>query len=892
MSCQRKRISDGQEKCSGDIGAAKRLNSLSSPSRKKVRKDQDDTENQKFGASDEPRTGSSKQQVLSALPFNTSTDIVGKSSLVQLSSKSSLSSNDVKSEKTVEESNSSSGDGKIFNIEDSFYDDFDDDFYDNPGSDTRDLTTDDVFKKIGLSQKTQDTYRKKRNISNLYDWQKKCITEPKLLKGENYILSLQTGAGKTLIAELLMLRETLVKNKSCIIILPYVAIVQEKIISLSIFEELEIFVEEYAGSKGRIPPIKRRKGQTIYVATIEKGNILINSLIKANRLKEIGLVVIDELHMIGEKGRGAVIEQLIFKYLMFGSGQIVGMSATLGDVEEMCKFMKASHFSSDFRPVKLIERVKIGDTLYDVDGKGDLVFHRKMEINEKVKSVDSDGVVSLIKDIVPQKSVIIFCPTKKNCENVCKMVAKLAPKSFKKPNEERQKIIDNIKNENDGDIEEAMEIGIRAGIAYHHSGLTSEERHWIETAFQNGTLYALCATSTLAAGVNLPARRVIIKQPLVGMDFLGKSQYLQMIGRAGRAGYDDKGESITVVGEAHEKKFRDMLKSPLNSCQSQMLDQICLQGFLLDLIYLKLVEKVDQLPYFLSKTLAGLQDNAECLSIMEKALEGLTTQDMARIENGVFLHTIFGEATFVSNFSPECANILNDNLLKDLNSGVVFSSHFHLILTLIPYDIGSTINWDLFHDEFRKLSPSEKQMLSKMNIQEADILRQITARKKAEKGTPSMRLYIAFIMMDIWNKVPVSNVAKKYDLQKGWIQNTLQSVCSQAQRIQRFSELLENLWPLKLLLPHVIAKLNECKNAELVPLMNLDCVKFGRAKILYDKGFKTVKSIADAKPSDLLSNIEQISLAQAKRIIKSAKTTIDQMLINQEEERILYGLSL
>uniref|UniRef100_A0A0K0FKA4 Helicase POLQ-like (inferred by orthology to a human protein) n=1 Tax=Strongyloides venezuelensis TaxID=75913 RepID=A0A0K0FKA4_STRVS len=472
------------------------------------------------------------------------------------------------------------------------------------------------------------------------------------------------------------------------------------------------------------------------------------------------------------------------------------------------------------------------------------------------------------------------------------MVAKLAPKSFKKPNKERQEIIDNIKNENDGDIEETMEIGIRAGIAYHHSGLTSEERHWIETGFQNGTLYALCATSTLAAGVNLPARRVIIKQPLVGMEFLGKSQYLQMVGRAGRAGYDDKGESITIVGSAHEKKFRDMLKSPLNSCQSQMLHQTYLEGFILDLVYLKLVEKVDQLPYFLSKTLAGMQKINECLSLLEKALESLKTQDMVKIENGIFLHTVFGEATFVANFSPDCANILNSNLLKDLNSGVVFSSHFHLLLTLIPYDIGSPVNWDLFHDEFRKLRASEKQMLSKMNIQESDILRQITARKKAEQGTPSMRLYIAFIMMDIWNKIPISTVAKKYDLQKGWIQNTLQSVCSQAQRIQRFSELLENLWPLKLLLPHVIAKLNECKNAELVPLMNLDCVKFGRAKVLYDKGFKTVKDIADAKPNDLLSSIEQISLAQAKRIIKSAKTTIDQMLINQEEERVLYGLSL
>uniref|UniRef100_A0A0K0FSY6 Mutagen-sensitive 301 (inferred by orthology to a D. melanogaster protein) n=1 Tax=Strongyloides venezuelensis TaxID=75913 RepID=A0A0K0FSY6_STRVS len=833
----RKRISTNQENWCDEVDTNEHSTSLTPPPRKKVKEDRDDTE---------------------------------------------------RLEKTIVERNSSVRDEETFD----FSDDLRDNLYDNSGGDFHNLTTDDVFKRIGLSQKTQDTYRKERNISNLYDWQKECITHQKLLKGENYILSLQTGAGKTLIAELLMLRETLVKNRSCIIILPYKAIVQEKILSLSAFEELDIFVEEYAGSKGRIPPVKRRKGQTIYVATIEKGNILINSLIKANRLMEIGLVVIDELHMIGEKGRGVVIEQLLFKYLMFGSGQIVGMSATLGDVHEMCKFMKANHFSSDFRPVKLIERAKIGDSLYDINSEGDLVLHSKMKTSEKVKKTDPDDIVSLIKDIVPQKSVIIFCPTKKNCENVCKMVTKLAPKSFKTPNSDREEIIDNIKNENDGDIEGIMENGIRAGIAYHHSGLSSEERHWIETAFQNGTLYALCATSTLAAGVNLPARRVIIKQPQVGIDFLGKSQYLQMIGRSGRAGYDDKGESITIVGPPNAHKFKDMLKSPLDSCKSQMLDLLRLEGFLLDLIYLKLVEKLEQLPYFLSKTLAGIQKNEECLSLLEKSVGSLIAKDMVKIEDGMFKHTVFGEATFVANFSPDCAKLLNANLLKDLTSGVVFSTHFHLVLLLIPYDIGCVVNWDLFHDEFKKLDESEKQILSKVDIQESDILRQITIKKRAEKGTPSMRLYIAFIMMDIWNKMPVSNVAKKYNLQKGWIQNTLHSVCSQAQRIQRFSELLENLWPLKLLLPFIIEKLKECKNIELLPLMNLDCVKFGRAKMLYDKGFKTVKSIADAKPGDLLSCIGQISLAHAKRIIKSAKTAIDQMLINQEEERISYGLSL
>uniref|UniRef100_A0A0N5BTB7 Helicase POLQ-like n=1 Tax=Strongyloides papillosus TaxID=174720 RepID=A0A0N5BTB7_STREA len=515
------------------------------------------------------------------------------------------------------------------------------DFYDNPFDDPDDeicvLNADEVFKKIGFSQEVQDFYMKKKNIRDLHNWQKECLTEPNFLNGENFILSLKTGAGKNLVAELMMLREGLVNNKNCIIVLPYVAAAQEKARSLSAFEELEIFAEEYTGSEGKIPPVKRRKGQNIFVATYERANTLMDKLIKENRLGEIGLFVVDGLHMIGEKGRGDTVEKLIFKYLMLGSVQIIGMSSALGpdDKTEMCKFMRAKLFSSNFQPVKVVERVKIGDSLYNVSKKGDLIIHSKMGINDINRNDDSDGLISLIKGIVPQKSVVVFCPTKDNSEHVCEMIATLLPGSFKKPNVQRQEIIDNIKNENGGYIEETMKIGICAGIAYHHSGLTNGEKFWIETGFKTGALYALCATSTLCTGVNLPARCVIIKQPFIGKDFLEKSGYIQMIGRAGRSGYE--GESITIVGRRCEWKFRNMLKSPLKSCRSQLLNEVNLEKFIKNLIYLKLVKNVEGLRDSLSKTLAGIQNNDECLSLMEEVLQSLKARDVIKIENGVRL---------------------------------------------------------------------------------------------------------------------------------------------------------------------------------------------------------------------------------------------------------------
>ena len=188
----------------------------------------------------------------------------------------------------------------------------------------------------------------------------------------------------------------------------FVTVVAEKASYLQdILQSIDIKVMGFYGNKS----INKFDSECdVAVCTIEKANSLINKLLENNQLEQIGIIVIDEIHMMSDPDRGYILELLVTKILYRAPNiQIVGLSATLPNIQTFEKWLNAALFVSDFRPVQLEEYYVLDNTVYNKNS----VSLRKID---KINGMD-DGLATLCNETLLQNaSVLVFCPTKRNCE--------------------------------------------------------------------------------------------------------------------------------------------------------------------------------------------------------------------------------------------------------------------------------------------------------------------------------------------------------------------------------------------------------------------------------------------------------------------------------------------
>ncbi|RVE66262.1 hypothetical protein OJAV_G00124530 [Oryzias javanicus] len=761
--------------------------------------------------------------------------------------------------------------------------------------------TTDLGPFFGLPSKVKELMQRLRGIQKLYDWQEACLNLDCVQQRRNLIYSLPTSGGKTLVAEILILRELLCRRKDCLLILPYTSLVQEKVRGLaSLGLELDFLVEEYAGSRGRFPPVRRRSRTSLYVATIEKAHGLVNSLIETGRLENLGLLVVDELHMLGEGSRGAVMEMTVAKVQHLSRNtQIIGMSATLGNIQELQAFLRAELYSSDFRPVQLKEFVKVGDSIYEVDPTEESGFRFSrllpFKYSSAMQKADPDHIIALVTEVIPAHSCLIFCPTKKNCENVAAMICKYLKRDFLRHREaEKSRLLEDLQDGGGGSTCPVLRRTVPYGVAYHHSGLTTEERRLLEEAFSRGVLCLLSCTSTLAAGVNLPARRVILRSPFVATEFLRRSQYKQMAGRAGRAGMDSVGESVLILQEKDRVAAKALLSSPMERCVSQLLEEDAkgLLTLILSLIGLHVAASLQQLQDFLQGTLLSVQQLCADRGLQDVVLRCVRTlcdkELIAADGHAPSLQvTRLGRAAYKGGVDLTVCHLLYKDLRGGLD-GLLLSSFLHLLYLVTPYDLlpQCSPNWMIFLRQFTSLSAAEQKMSAAVGVPESLVARKAAGQtvKKGADAAPARRMYLALVLLCLLKETSVWGVAERFQLSRGFVQTLLSSAAAFCSCALHFTEELEELWPFRSLLLALTQRLTYCVKAELVPLMEVAGVMEARAKQLYGAGYRTLAHLANADPAVLSRTIQNLYIKQASMMVASAKMLLSEKAAALQEE--------
>ena len=722
---------------------------------------------------------------------------------------------------------------------------------------------------FGLTRRHRDFILSTKNIEKLYDWQEECLNLRAIHDRSNLIYALPTSGGKTLVAEIAMIREIILRKKNVMFVLPYVSIVQEKVQDLMPFAiDFDFLVEEYCAGKGTIPPQKRRKKNVIYICTIEKSQILFDSLYENGRLGEVGLIVVDELHMVGDEHRGYSLETLLAKSIFQQQVkiQVIGMSATISNLPEIARFLNADIYTRDFRPVELKEYIKIGSEILSIDGKSKTVadafkFERTFgdDYTSSLKKRDPDHVAGLMLEVCPKYSCLIFCATKKNCENVATMVSDLMPRECTNvKREEKKNLIEAIKSDSNGRMCPVLAKTIPFGVAYHHSGLTNDERKHLEEAYRLGIICLICCTSTLAAGVNLPAKRVIIRSPYIGPNFLTLTRYKQMVGRAGRAGKSETGESIMICDPRDHAKLTILLCSKMDETVSGFVNNSSgklLRAVMLNLIGTKLATSIDTLVEFFQCTLINVQIErtsktlrqmivSSCKELMTDGALSFTSLSLGmrkvafkfKVESDevdiypddLLEVSKLGKAAVNAGMCLEDAQKIEIDLLK-AHEGLVLSQMLHLLFIVVPTESIETIKPDFadFNSSVMRLGPSMAQTAKIVGITESLAMRMITRPGQVKESERELikRFHIAMILFELWNGKDIYEVASRFKVSRGIVYGLMNSASSKAYSIFKFCEMYEEFWVFKEILEKFSKRLAYCCSAELLPLMELPAVK-------------------------------------------------------------------
>jgi helicase len=436
-------------------------------------------------------------------------------------------------------------------------------------------------------------------ISELYPPQAEAI--PKVLAGESVLLACPTASGKSLVAYVALLRAAR-QRRTGLYLVPLRALAHEKAEELEGFAELGLKVGISIGDFD-LPP-ERLDRLDVLVATSEKADGLLRR--GSPWLDRLGVVVADEVHLMRDFDRGPTLEVSLTRLRRsYPSLQVVALSATVGNSEEVAAWLGAAHVASEFRPVPL----KLG-----VYRQGRITF---TDLSSREVPPPDEAVPRLVRTALEEGGqALVFVNSRRASEQLARALTTTVGRLLGAEDRARARAV----------AEELAEVGeeetegtrrlaalLPHGVAYHNASLTNPERRLVERGFRSRALKALVATPTLAAGINLPARRVVVRDATRYDDRIGTQapipvmEVRQMLGRAGRPRFDPFGEALLVARTPDEEDrfLETYLAAPPEAIESRLANEPALRMHLLALVASRAVRTDAELREFFGQTFYG-----------------------------------------------------------------------------------------------------------------------------------------------------------------------------------------------------------------------------------------------------------------------------------------------
>ena len=476
--------------------------------------------------------------------------------------------------------------------------------------------------------------------------QKAVIESGYLEDKSNYIISIPTASGKTVLGILPALK-TILNGGKAIYAAPLLSIQNEKVKEFKAFEEHGIKVGKHPSNSD------------LSVMVFESFDAL--TRFSWNVLREVDTLIIDEFHMIGEYSRGPTLESAITRAKIINpSLRIIALSATLKNIDEIERWLDGKTVEHNYRPVPLNKEV-LDAEMFNTKNKNDVI----------VKIVE--------KAIEDNSQALSFVSTRRFTESLATYVAKKIDKKTTKEQKQKfkqvaDKLLEDPKKKGSLPTTTCLKLAEAAekGVVFHHAGLFNEQKEIIEDEFRKRNILMITATPSLMYGVNLPSKYVVIRDHTRwtsnGPASIPVFDYEQMSGRAGRPQYDDVGYSYLVaktMDEAFDLEARyvngeiELTNSKLIDNKDAIYKQIIAQ------IASSLSKNLDDLNDFFGKTLYGFQmKNNPSMSMfaqdslnweLESALEFLLQNGIIRATPEGLKTTDFGNLIAKSNYAVETA---------------------------------------------------------------------------------------------------------------------------------------------------------------------------------------------------------------------------------------------